>query len=89
MWVQIDSAKIDDNIQIEIYDNAGGVAQEIISKVFEPYFTTKHQTQGKGLGLFGVYQLIKNTYHGSISGQNHTFVHQNQSYTGFKKSLLP
>lgn len=37
---------------IEVEDNAGGISTKDIDRIFEPYFTTKHKSQGTGLGLF-------------------------------------
>ena len=37
---------------IEFQDNAGGIKEKNIDKIYEPYYTTKHKSQGTGLGLF-------------------------------------
>jgi len=55
---------------IEIRDNAGGISEEIIDKIFEPYFTTKHKAQGTGLGLHMTYNLIVDGMGGTIEAQN-------------------
>ena len=53
------SAKMDDDKLIIIFkDNAGGIPEDVLPKIFEPYFTTKHQSQGTGLGLSMTYNLI-------------------------------
>ena len=47
------TTKREDNFAlIEVQDNAGGISKDNIEKIFEPYFTTKHQSSGTGLGLF-------------------------------------
>ena len=50
--ISITTKKQDDFALIELQDNAGGISKENIEKIFEPYFTTKHQSSGTGLGLF-------------------------------------
>jgi len=55
---------------ITIEDNAGGVPENIISKIFEPYFTTKHQTQGTGLGLHMSYKIITESFNGRFYVEN-------------------
>ncbi|MCK9337177.1 MAG: PAS domain S-box protein [Arcobacteraceae bacterium] len=59
-----------DNIKICIQDNGGGVSDGIKDKIFDPYFTTKHQFQGTGLGLYMSSQIIQNHFHGQITLQN-------------------
>ena len=56
---------------IEIIDNAGGIDNKIIDKVFEPYFTTKHKSQGTGLGLYMTHKIITQNLKGNIDIQNY------------------
>ncbi len=54
------------NIVITVQDNGGGINKKDLEQIFEPYFTTKHQTQGTGLGLYMSHQIIVNNMDGSI-----------------------
>jgi PAS domain S-box-containing protein len=60
----------DDKAIITIEDNAGGIPESIIDRIFEPYFTTKHQAQGTGLGLHMSYQIITESLGGNLYAQN-------------------
>ena len=55
---------------LEISDNAGGISKENIDKIFEPYFTTKHKSQGTGLGLFMSKMIIEKSLDGQLSHKN-------------------
>ncbi|MEA3521986.1 MAG: ATP-binding protein [Campylobacterota bacterium] len=53
-----------------IGDDAGGIDKLILSKIFDPYFTTKHQSIGTGLGLHIAKMIIENNMDGSLSAYN-------------------
>lgn len=55
---------------LKIYDNGGGFSPEIIDKVFDAYFTTKHQSQGTGLGLFIAKMIVEIKLNGTIEAHN-------------------
>jgi len=55
---------------IEVRDNGGGIDEAIIDKIFDPYFTTKHKSQGTGLGLYMTKQIIEQKFNGSIAAEN-------------------
>jgi signal transduction histidine kinase len=69
-------------IGIEFHDNAGGVSDEINNKIFDPYFTTKHQTQGTGIGLFMSNEIIAKHFNGKIYNENRTFEVNNNTFFG-------
>jgi signal transduction histidine kinase len=48
-----------DHIEIKVSDNGNGVPQNVLDKIFQPFFTTKPTGQGTGLGLSLAYDIIK------------------------------
>lgn len=55
---------------IQITDNAGGIDENILDKVFEPYFTTKEKEGGTGLGLYISKMIIEKNMHGQLTISN-------------------
>ncbi len=55
---------------VTIADNAGGIPEEIIGKIFDPYFTTKGTKEGTGVGLFMSRAIIEKKMEGSLTARN-------------------
>jgi signal transduction histidine kinase len=72
----------DTHVIIEIKDNAKGIDEKILPKIFEPYFTTKHQSQGTGIGLYMTKQIIESSLLGSIRISNVEYTYEKQTYKG-------
>ena len=56
--------------RICINDNGGGIPEELMERIFDPYVTTKFQSQGVGLGLFIARQIVETRLNGNISALN-------------------
>ncbi|MEO8762728.1 MAG: ATP-binding protein, partial [Ginsengibacter sp.] len=57
--VSLSTKKIGDKISISVKDNGNGIPQNIVDKIFQPFFTTKPTGQGTGLGLSLSYDIVK------------------------------
>jgi C4-dicarboxylate-specific signal transduction histidine kinase len=69
-WIELNLFEENNKVIISIEDNGGGVPESIIEKIFEPYFTTKHQSQGTGLGLHMSYRIVTESLDGELYVQN-------------------
>jgi C4-dicarboxylate-specific signal transduction histidine kinase len=78
----LNSYEIDKELIISIKDNGGGIKPEIIEHVFEPYFTTKHKSQGIGIGMYMSEEIIVKHMNGKINIKNCTFEYDDIKYKG-------
>jgi len=82
--VQIQTFELNNDVEVVIQDNGGGIPDEIIKNIFEPYFTTKHKSQGTGMGLYSSYITITNKMNGEITACNDEFFINGKRYFGAK-----
>ncbi len=64
------AVKYNESVNISVKDNGGGIDKGIIDKIFEPYFTTKYQARGTGLGLYMSKMIVEKRLSGRITARN-------------------
>src|SRR5262249_34676732 len=58
--------KAPEGVEIRIRDNGTGIPQNVLQKIFNPFFTTKAAGQGTGLGLSLSYQIVVDQHKGTL-----------------------
>lgn len=87
-FIFIDVFTKDQDLVISIKDTGNGIKENILDKIFEPYFTTKHKSQGTGIGLYMSEEIIRTHMKGSLSVQNSTFDYKDKEYRGAAFSIV-
>ncbi|HIP52367.1 MAG TPA: GHKL domain-containing protein [Campylobacterales bacterium] len=59
------------DIIISVKDNGIGISPKILDKIYEPYFTTKHESKGTGLGLYILKMIIEESMQGRVELKSH------------------
>jgi signal transduction histidine kinase len=69
-YIKIEQSIVDNESIVKICDNGTGIDEEIIHKIFDPYFTTKHKNQGTGIGLYMSKNIIEKKMNGTLNVEN-------------------
>ena len=68
--IKVNVSKIENNVIVKIKDNANGINEEIIDRIFEPYFTTKGKGNGTEIGLYMSKLIIEKNMNGKLTVKN-------------------
>ena len=68
--IQISTKEHNKDYIIDIWDNGGGIPEDIIKKIFDPYFSTKNEKQGTGLGLYMSKTIVEEHHNGTLDVKN-------------------
>lgn len=68
--IRLQTVEHEDTIEVSICDNAGGIPAEIIHRIYEPYFTTKNEHNGTGIGLYMSKTIIEEHCCGKLQAKN-------------------
>ncbi len=69
-FISISGKNKKDKVIFKLSDNAGGIPAGIIDRIFEPYYTTKEEGKGTGIGLYMSKMIIEENMHGTLQVRN-------------------
>ena len=68
--ITLDKLEAEHKIQLKIQDNGLGMSAEILSHIFQPFFTTKPVGEGTGLGLSVCKNIVVQKHHGDLRAES-------------------
>ncbi len=71
-----------DSVVIILKDSGGGIDDDVLPKIFEPYYTTKHKSKGTGLGLYITYRIINEHFKGNVTVKNVEYEYMGNHLSG-------
>lgn len=69
-YIRIFVIQGDDKLVLKVCDNGGGIPEAALSKIFDPYFSTKEEGKGTGIGLYMSKMIIEDHMHGKLTASN-------------------
>ena len=69
--VTVNFRESNNELKICIQDNGGGIPEDIMDRIFEPYFTTKFKSEGTGVGLYMSKMIVEDSIGGELILENH------------------
>ena len=69
-YIKINTFDDEEYLYLQVIDNGGGISSDIIDKIFDPYFSTKHEKNGTGLGLYFAKSIIENNCNALLNVRN-------------------
>ncbi len=68
--IEIKTQDLENSVQIDIWDNAGGIENSNLDVIFEPYFSTKKEKNGTGIGLYMSKIIVEKHHQGQLYAKN-------------------